>query len=824
LSPLFFRSRGQQMSKYAELFKSPPRDEAQYKNFQAQSSANRASEAFRLLFVDDEENVLKALTRIFLEENYQILTALSGQAALEIIESNQVHLVISDFKMPGMNGSELLAEIKSRQPETIRIMLTGHADIQAITGAINEGAVYKFITKPWNDEDLRITVSLALQQYELVKENKKLKELAKTQQTKIGTYSKLFDEYRGVLGNILTATGAITTDQLNRATKERQSGESMGEAVVRLGFTTEVKLVQAVQKHQRVEGIDLKETLVNPNVARLFPYEFCEKNRCISVRIDGKNLTLAMADPTDIVKIDNISMMTGFQIKPVIAKSSDIKGLIDKTYGVVHKEDGLRDMAETIDYEPMEEIDVVIDEEEEEKSDLQELVNSSEIPPIIRIVNAIILEALRFQASDIHIEPKTKHTIVRFRIDGMLHTKLKIPSSLHPATISRIKILSKMDISERRKPQDGRITIKTGTRIVDVRVATMPTISGEKVVLRILDKNASIKKLAQLGISDNDLHRMRLIINKPQGILISTGPTGSGKTTMLYSILHEMLKSTKNFETIEDPVEYFLEDANQVYVREHIGLSFASVLRATLRQDPDVLLVGEIRDYETADVAFKAALTGHMVLSTLHTNHTVASITRLIDLGVKPYLIASAIEGIIAQRLVRKVCPHCKTTEAPEKDTMQLLKVSEGVITEEARGKGCNRCNNTGYHGRTGIFEVFVLNDEIRQLVSSNYRESEIVDLAKSNGMRTLMEDGIEKVKSGVTTLEELLRVIGPPTKHERTCEHCRRKVDLKFVFCPFCGTFRQNICTECRIPLEEDWIACPSCGTRKQDAVTRNA
>lgn len=803
------------MSKYAELFKAVRKDAQDSEIIQHNEMLPLEQTRFTLLFVDDEENVLNALRRIFLEENYEILTATSGEEAIKIMENNVVHLVISDHRMPGMLGSELLKEIKNRWPETIRIMLTGYADVQAIMGAVNEGAVYKFITKPWNDEDLRLTVSLALQQYVLIQENKKLKKLAKEQQQKIKTYSSMFDEYRGIMGSILVKTGVITSEQLNKVLKEKDKDEFISDTIVRLGFATELKIVQAIQKHQNLDYIDLKEVHINPNIAKFLPRELCEKNRLIPIKLDGKNLTIAMADPSDIIKIDNISMLTGFKVIPVVAKSSDIINQIKRIYGEKDSAETVEEIGEDIEFEPIEEIDIVIEEDESDVN-VQELLSTSGIPPIVRIVNAIIMEALHYQASDIHIEPKTKYTIVRYRIDGMLHTKIKIPSHLHPAVVSRVKILAKMDIAERRKPQDGRITIKTGTRIVDVRVSTMPTINGEKVVMRILDKGASIKKIAELGMLQDDLRRLEVVIKKPQGILISTGPTGSGKTTMLYSILYEMLQSTKNFETIEDPVEYFLEDANQVYVRERIGLSFASVLRATLRQDPDVILVGEIRDYETADVAFKAALTGHMVLTSLHTNNTVASITRLIDIGVKPYLIASAIEGIIAQRLVRKICQYCKTTTPPDKDILKLLKIPEDTFKEVVVGKGCSKCNNTGYLGRTGIFEVFVMNDEFRQLISSDYKESEIMNLAKVGGMRTLIEDGIEKVRLGITTLEELLRVIGPPTKYERQCENCGNMIDIKFLFCPYCGAFRHNICHNCKMPLEEEWTTCPFCGTHK--------
>ncbi|MBI5213262.1 MAG: Flp pilus assembly complex ATPase component TadA [Nitrospirae bacterium] len=805
------------MSKYAELFKAVKKDGSEDEIIRSGEMPDSGQKRFTLLFVDDEENVLHALRRIFLDENYEILTAASGEDALNIMENTVVHLVISDHRMPGMLGSELLREIKNRWPETIRIMLTGHADIQAIMGAVNEGAVYKFITKPWGDEDLRLTVSIALHQYVLTQENKKLKELAKKQETRIKQYSNLFDEYRGILGSILVKSGIITNEQLSRALKEKDKDEFISDAIVRLGFTTESKIVQAIQKHQNLDYIDLKEAHINPNVAKFLPRELCEKNRLIPVKLEGKTLTIAMADPSDIVKTDSISMLTGFNVSSVVAKSSDIAAQIKRIYGEKTGTEAPVELEETFELEPIEEIDIVIEDEESDVN-VQELLNTSGVPPIIRIVNAIIMEALRYQASDIHIEPKTKYTIVRYRIDGMLHTKLKIPSHLHTAAISRVKILAKMDISERRKPQDGRITLKTGARIVDVRVSTMPTINGEKVVMRILDKGASTKKIAELGMLDNDLRKLAVVIKKPQGILISTGPTGSGKTTTLYSILYEMLQSTKNYETIEDPVEYFLEDANQIYVREKIGLSFASILRSTLRQDPDVILVGEIRDYETADVAFKAAITGHMVLTSLHTNNTVASITRLIDIGVKPYLIASAIEGIIAQRLVRRVCRHCKTAASPDEDVMNLLKISKNTFQEVSIGKGCGKCNNTGYLGRTGVFEMFVMNDDFRRIIITEYKESELMNLAKAGGMRTLMEDGIEKVRLGITTLDELIRVIGPPTKYERQCGNCGNLIDMKFLFCPHCGAFKTNICHNCKMPLEEEWNICPFCGTHKKD------
>lgn len=802
------------MAKLAGLFKgmgnSAQAEEPREENGATDAIANTG---FTLLFVDDEEGVLRALRRIFFEENYKILTAGNADQALEIMAREAVHLVISDHRMPGMTGAQLLRILKEKWPATIRIMLTGHADIQSIMGAVNEGAVFKFITKPWNDDDLRLTVSIALQQYVLIQENIKLKELTQKQREKISKYAAVLDENKGVLTTYLLKDHEITKEGLATAQKEKREGELLGETLVRLNLTTETKIVKTLQRNLKLDLVDLKEMEISSGVVRFLPRDLCERNRILPVRLTNKQVTLAMADPSDIPKCDNISLITGLKVVPVIAKSSDILSLLQKMY----KEDG--EFQEFTDFEPLEEIDIII-EEDDGGINVQELLSETEVPPVIRIVNAIISEAIRYKASDIHIEPKAKSTVVRYRIDGMLHNKIRIPSDLHPATISRIKILAKMDISERRTPQDGRITVKSGTRIVDIRVSTMPTINGEKVVMRVLDKNAAIKRLDELGLLPGELTRLNLLTNKPQGIIISTGPTGSGKTTMLYSILNAMLQSTKNYQTIEDPVEYFLDEANQIYVRDKTGLTFPSILRATLRQDPDVILVGEIRDPETADVAFKAALTGHMVLSSLHTNSAVGSITRLIDMGVKPYLIASAVEGILAQRLVRKICPVCRQEETPDQVTMELLKIGPDSLGPKVmKGKGCDRCDQTGYRGRTGVFELFVMNDDFRHFISSSYKEGELLKMARAGGMKTLIEDGVAKVRTGETTLEEILRVIGAQTKFERTCETCHRLIDMIFLYCPFCGAFKQNFCIQCRIPLEDDWQMCPFCGGRKMMA-----
>jgi FixJ family two-component response regulator len=434
------------MAKYSGLFKPAAKFDALEPGADIiDPESFEGEQGFNLLFVDDEEGVLHALRRIFLEENYQIFTASSGDKALAILEKARVHLVISDQRMPGMTGAELLKEIKLKWPETIRIMLTGYADVQSIMGAVKEGAVYKFITKPWNDEDLRLTVSLALQQYVLMQENRKLKEFSRKQQIKINSYAGIVDENRGQLGVILLKAGEITKEELETARNKMGSDDALGESLVRLGLTKEERIVKILQQHLNIGTIDLKEVSLPQSTVRFLPRELCEKNRMIPVKLDGRQLSLAMADPSDIYKLDNISLMTGLKVVPLAAPGADILEQLRKVYG-----DGPVEKFETIDdftdLEPLDEIDIVLDEEEKEIS-VQELIGSSEIPPVIRIVNAIISEAVRYRASDIHIEPKTKYSVIRFRIDGLLHNKIKIPSDLHPATVSRIKILAKMDIS-----------------------------------------------------------------------------------------------------------------------------------------------------------------------------------------------------------------------------------------------------------------------------------------------------------------------------------------------------------------------------------------
>jgi type II secretory ATPase GspE/PulE/Tfp pilus assembly ATPase PilB-like protein/FixJ family two-component response regulator/RNA polymerase subunit RPABC4/transcription elongation factor Spt4 len=801
------------MSKYAKLFQ--PGLSAKPDANNAPTAAETDSERYTILLVDDEASVLKALIRIFIDENYHILTANSGSEALEVLDQHSIQLIISDHRMPGITGAELLREIKKRWPETIRIMLTGYADVQSVMGAVKDGAVYKFITKPWNDDDLRLTVSLALQQYDLLRENRALKQLSAAQQKKIGSSTQVFSHDNSALGSILTTAKLISRDDLAWAKKEQAAHEFLGDTLVRLNITSEAKIVSTLQTRLNIDTIDLKENRILAGVSHFLPLDFCKKNHLIPVKLQGQTLTLAMADPTDLTKCDNLSLITGLKIQPLLAPNSEILKVINHRFS---DNQGLteNELQEFLDLEPIDEIDVVIDEED--NTQVSDLISQSDVPPIVRIVNSIISEAIRYGASDIHIEPKSKHTAVRYRIDGILQNKIKIPADLHAATVSRIKILAKIDISERRRPQDGRVTIKLGTRIVDMRVSTMPVVLGEKIVMRILDKGAAVKQLSELGVCDQDMQRVLKLTHRPQGVVIATGPTGSGKTTLLYSLLSTMMTPTKNFETIEEPVEYFLEEANQVSIHGKIGLTFAQVLRATLRQDPDVILVGEIRDLETADVSFKAALTGHMVLSTLHTNSAISSITRLIDIGIKPYIIASALEALVAQRLVRRLCPYCRTKSPADPEQLRLLGVDSEQIAQMFTATGCDKCDDSGYKGRVGIFELFVMNDEFRHFISTDYKEATLLEMAVAGGMRTLLEDGIEKVVHGETSIEELLRVLGPQLRYERTCSNCQRIVAAKYRFCPYCGHGKKPTCPKCQATIEADWLYCPSCSAILSD------
>ncbi|MFT5451214.1 MAG: type II secretory ATPase GspE/PulE/Tfp pilus assembly ATPase PilB-like protein [Enterobacterales bacterium] len=741
------------MSEYSALFTGKTEDLGE--------KPAKAPVRYKILFVDDEVNILNALVRIFRQENYQISTATNGKEALDILAKDDFQLMISDFKMPVMNGGELMKKAKALYPEMIRIMLTGHADTDAIIAAIKDGAVYKFILKPWNDDDLRITIGLALEQYDLIQRNKALQEQNIKKSKEISVLSKLTVSNRSQLAIILHKRNLLNDNQIQEIYKIQQSKKIPTiKILLDKDWVDENKIREILKEDLMIDEVSLAEFQIDPAIAALLPRSFCERQLVLPLKQDNKRLMLVMADPMDLGLIDDLQFTTGLQINAVMANASEI---IDKTVQIFGESEldfeDLNSLYSSSD--PHEGIEIVIDEEDD--LSMAELLRSSDEPPAIRLINVIIMEAIRHRASDIHIQPRTKSVVVRYRIDGILVDKIHIPHSLHLSLISRIKVMSELDITERRMPQDGRITVKSPMRIIDLRISTLPTISGEKVVMRILDRNASVQSIEQLGLEKSELKKISRVIKIPQGIILATGPTGSGKTTTLYSLLNHEATSEKNYTTIEDPVEYYLDTAGQVMIKDRIGLDFATVLRALLRQDPDVILLGEIRDKETAEIAFHAALTGHLVFSTLHTNSAAGTVARLFDLGLKPYVIASALEAIISQRLVRTICTECKEEiEVDDELIHELGPLFETNRPATFKGRGCTKCNLTGYKGRIGIYEILIPSMDLKDMIANGATVRELTEMSQKLGMKSLIEDSYIKVDKGLTTVDEILRVLGP--------------------------------------------------------------
>lgn len=773
-------------------------------------------DTYTILFIDDEINVLKAMQRIFRQESYRLLTAQNGTEALKVLQDQPpVHVVVCDYRMPGMTGAEVLKRIKAEWPNTIRIMLTGYADVDAVMGAVNDGAVYKFITKPWNDHDIRLTISLALEQYDLIQENSHLKKKSAAQKSKIERLSQFVNTHRSQLGKLLIDEKLITQAHIDKALAiQAKTNSVLPKVLVNMGVCDAETVAGLIERATGINRVDPEEFNVHEALAALIPKEMCDKNILVPLKRNGQKLIVAMADPTDYMKVDDLSFITGMPIQPVVATQNEIVKKIKDIFG---ESDQLESTLTEFDLsDPTEQIEIIL-EEEDEDSNVQELIRDKDKPPAIRIVNAIIADALRHGASDVHIEPKTKYIMVRYRIDDLLIDKLHIPSNMHLAIVSRIKVMSELDISERRRPQDGRITVKSSTRMVDMRISTLPTVNGEKVVLRILDKNGASKDVRELGFSPSDLSVVSQFIERPQGIILTTGPTGSGKTTTLYALLRNGAKVTKNFTTIEDPVEYHMAMAEQVNVREKIGLTFSNVLRSILRQDPNVIMLGEIRDHETADVAFHAALTGHLVLSTLHTNSSIASITRLRDMGLESYVIADALIGIIAQRLVRRICQNCRTQDHPDQSILRSLKITDHIF-QSYKGAGCEKCNRSGYKGRVGVYEIFQVDSEIKRMIHQGATEPELLHAARLTGMSSLLDDAVKKIKEGVTTCNEILRVFGPQNTTEIACIYCGALMEQRHHFCPYCGRELVKTCPRCDQILAKDWHHCPQCGDQRKE------
>jgi len=557
------------------------------------------------------------------------------------------------------------------------------------------------------------------------------------------------------LGEELVKNALISPEQLLEAQEaQKANGSRLGTQLVKLGYMTEKQLVEFLSQQYGVPPILLNEVSPEPDVVKLIPLGVVQKYMAIPFERNGSVLKVAMTDPTNIFAIDDLKFLTGYSIEVYVTSEESLKWAIDHFYD---QSATLDDALNEIEGEKGE-VEIADTSDEVSVGDLEKEADQA---PVIKLVNLILVDAIKKGASDIHIEPYEKFLRIRYRLDGILYEVMKPPLRLKNAIVSRLKIMSKLDIAERRLPQDGRIKLKIqGGKEVEFRVSVLPTLFGEKVVLRLLDKSNLQLDMTKLGFEEEALKKFKEAIYKPWGMVLVTGPTGSGKTTTLYSALSELNKTECNISTAEDPVEFDLPGINQVHMHEEIGLTFASALRSFLRQDPDIIMVGEIRDFETAEIAIKAALTGHLVLSTIHTNDAPSTINRLLNMGIEPFLVASSVNLIVAQRLARKICPKCKVEDDIPKETL----IQMGMDSDEAsrtvcyRGKGCPDCGNTGYKGRIALYEVMPVNDSIKELILMGASASEIKKEAIKCGMKTLRQSGLTKISEGVTTVSEVMR------------------------------------------------------------------
>ncbi len=544
---------------------------------------------------------------------------------------------------------------------------------------------------------------------------------------------------RKMLGVRLLKKGLINNEQLGEALRvQSQRGGLLGHILVSLGMISEEDLTRVLG----IEGLAPTDK-IDKELIGMVPEQLVRRYKLFPVKKTGNRFYVAMADPLNILAIDDLRLLTGFDIEPLAASEKDINRLIEKYFGIPEVEKAMQELGIEPEIADQDEIleDVVIDE-----------------APVIRLVNSLVTRAVSEEASDIHIEPFAQGIRIRYRVDGILREVMKLPRKMIFAIVSRIKVMSNLDIAERRTPQDGRIPLKLPGHDLDLRISTMPTVYGEKVVIRILYKE-SIKNytLEKLGFSEYNLERFSAFIKSSYGMLLVTGPTGSGKTTTLYTALNSINTIDQNIITVEDPVEYMLDGINQAQVNVKAGITFASYLRSILRQDPDIIMIGEIRDHETAEIAVQAAITGHLVLSTLHTNDAPGAVTRLIDMGMAPFMVASSLLGVVAQRLVRRICEHCKQEYTPEESEIAFAGLQAGTVLYS--GAGCEKCNCTGYRGRIAIYEVMTMLPSLQSIVLKSATTEELRDAAISNGMITLKEDGVKKALSGLTTIKEIMRV-----------------------------------------------------------------
>lgn len=546
--------------------------------------------------------------------------------------------------------------------------------------------------------------------------------------------------------SLLLESGKVTPADLKNAfDKQATNGKRLEEILVEDGIITEKELLQIMEVYLGIKHVELEKIAIDQEIAKSVSEALANKYNLIPIAMDRDKIVVAMYNPLNLFAIDDVKFATGFEVEPVIASKEDIKKAIDKLYSKQTAEKAVEDLKNEFD----------IPEEKEEENDYIDEVNNA---PAVRLVNSIITQAVKSRASDIHVEPFENFLKIRFRIDGQLQEIMRAAKQTAAAIITRIKIMANLNIAEKRLPQDGRIMITVDNRDVDLRISVLPTVFGEKVVMRLLNRSNFLVSKDQLGLAPDDMTKVEKLIHDPYGIILLTGPTGSGKSTTLYTLLNELNTPDKNIITVEDPVEYMMEGINQVHVNTKIGLTFASGLRSILRQDPDIIMIGEIRDNETAEIAIRAAITGHLVLSTIHTNDAPSSVTRLVDMGIQPFLVSTALTGAIAQRLVRRVCTNC----AYEYEASANEKVALGIDPSKKimlkKGKGCNLCGHTGYYSRIGIYEIMEMTKDHKVALARNATSEELKEISLRNGMKTLKDSCVELVLKGVTTVDELIR------------------------------------------------------------------
>lgn len=554
---------------------------------------------------------------------------------------------------------------------------------------------------------------------------------------------------RKKLGEILVDRNIISEDQLQKALQEQEAaGQRLGHVLTRFGYVTERELLNILEEQLSTKQVSLEDSEIDFDAAALIPYNIAKRYKAVAVKRKGNTLEVAMQDPLNVVAVDDLQLVTGLGIKTLLASEAEIDDMIKKIY----KEnefinEAYKELNDSLEFVP-----------DEELSDESLEVDDA---PVVRVVNSIIEEAVKERASDVHIEPQERNSKVRFRIDGALRDYMELPKKSHPLISSRVKIMAQLDIAEKRRPQDGRISMKASNRSLDFRISSMPTVLGEKITIRILDKENMLLGLEKLGLSDKVYDRYTKVIERPYGMVLVTGPTGSGKTTTLYSTLNKINTREKNIITIEDPVEYLVPGINQISINLKAGLTFANGLRSILRQDPDVIMVGEIRDYETAQIAVQSANTGHLVFSTLHTNNAAGALTRLLDMGVESYLVASSVAGVLAQRLIKVICQYCKKEYQvpPESNERMVLGLNNKDPLTLYKGEGCKSCGYTGYLGRTSVSEYLGVDLEIQKMVLKKYSAEQIREELSSKGFYDLWDDAVSKVLNGITTVEEITKI-----------------------------------------------------------------